>query len=538
MMIFLAPFDEDEHACHVRRLRMRTYATQPRCRRRQIDTDTRTMTAPSFEQLRSEHESMNVAKIDGLAIGAFAPIHYRSTVSDSWQGCVLMRIELDEFHILSGNGKKKLDSYAHGTDPTSGAALDESIASEWGLTLESPYLLPVAAMTTPKEVVGDILAELVGSACDLAEIKTLAELKSNAGEKSKEDLNGKKVASNAIDPKEGGRYEFKCGKSFYVWVATAEMIGVAFDDLEAPWQGLGVDDFAKECVRDVTGAADWELDVNEAVVLPVHGVVMDKVAAGSKKKVPAATLRGLCQPGESDLSDGEDSGWKIYLHYMPGPSGKNFSTPPPFKDELKFGTHLRCKPPFVSALKSTNAPTKVESDAVLLGFAIGDEWNASRNKAQSRYWVLVDIAGHPCFVPLDRVALLSDTATAASTAYDADNSAEYVTAVLGSATRTVTRQESIAACRKAAASRKASTVHTAFSKALREQTVRFEAAAAAEAAIKKKKEEEGEEGADGGKKPYGLRGQGGKSDGGVTPKPATGSAIKESSSVPRNLAGC
>lgn len=94
---------------------------------------------PPFDRLLSLLPKDRVTCLEdasALKLNDCGAVLYREMASP-WQKCVFLRIINDKFQIWNEAGLKRFEAYPYGLD-SSGVALDDSIQSEWGLTLESP----------------------------------------------------------------------------------------------------------------------------------------------------------------------------------------------------------------------------------------------------------------------------------------------------------------------------------------------------------------------------------------------------------------
>eukprot|EP00965_Chrysotila_dentata_P043091 1431214-Pleurochrysis_carterae.AAC.1 len=301
--------------------------------------------------------------LDDLAvakIGFCYAICWRANVTAAWAKCVLRRVSENKFEVWDGAGEKLVETYDYGVG-ADGAVLDDSVQSEWTLTLKFPSRSPL----TPNEFVHDfvksVFAKVVqrcsnGSDADKAPSAPQPKPLLETGKESppQQPGIGELSAKPSVDlttPKEGERCGIKnpatgTVKNGYIWATKDDFVGVVFDDDKLPWQSLTMMQYGTYHVAATR--TEWEMSEGEGE-LPVEGIMMDKIVAGSKTKIPSSTLRGKCTTAAEETV----GGWRAFLEYRPARRDSNFSEPPmPFG--IKHGDQLMFTPPFVSINKGTN----------------------------------------------------------------------------------------------------------------------------------------------------------------------------------------
>ena len=214
------------------------------------------------------------------------------------------------------------------------------------------------------------------------------------------------------------------GRACIVWCAMEGYISLIFDDMATEWQTVKADDFAAKAVPLRTAAT----------VDTIDHVLTDKTTDTASRR----TIRlpsGLLQ--EKIV---EENGWQAFLSFRPVPGATVYATPP-----IAFPVHpghpVLCTPPFVSVPKGTNAaPTPKEwVEGIFCGVLIGDEYNSSKGKTEQRRWALAVVEGTECFMPLGAISEIPGSAEGP---------------------RRMSRDECVAACKRAAQGRKPSSLHT------------------------------------------------------------------------------
>eukprot|EP00965_Chrysotila_dentata_P144507 4773263-Pleurochrysis_carterae.AAC.2 len=92
----------------------------------------------SFATFMLHARALGLEGIASVTVNGALAVLWREAVSTPWQKCVLLRIASDRFEVWDEIGTERIEEYVYGFDSI-GAALEDSIQSEWGLTLELPF---------------------------------------------------------------------------------------------------------------------------------------------------------------------------------------------------------------------------------------------------------------------------------------------------------------------------------------------------------------------------------------------------------------
>ena len=232
-----------------------------------------------------------------------------------------------------------------------------------------------------------------------------------------------------LDPTFGTRCSWD-GRSCIIWCAIEDQVSILFDDMKTEWQTVSREEFAaKAVVLRTTAAAD-----------SIDHVLIDKKkdkASNRTVRLPSGMLNTLAI---------SENGWQAFLSYRPVPDAIAYADP-----ILDFpigpGQQVQCSPPFVSIPKGANvAPMPMEDTwtvGVFCGVLIGDEYNSTKGKTEQRRWALVVVEGTECLMPL---AALTKAAPTREEQF-------------------LSREECIAACKRAAGGRKPGSLQTMFQSA-------------------------------------------------------------------------